>query len=96
MTRLPALRSAISAARHIDEDAQLARLQQAHAPSAAQRAAAHDRACALVRDIRGADTPGLMEVFLSEYGLSTKEGADHFGLLWVPKEWIAAQRKKQG
>ena len=74
MTRLPALRSAISAARHIDEDAQLARLQQAHAPSAAQRAAAHDRACALVRDIRGADTPGLMEVFLSEYGLSTKEG----------------------
>ena len=32
MTRLPALRSAMSAARHIDEDAQLARLQQAHAP----------------------------------------------------------------
>jgi beta-carotene 3-hydroxylase len=26
----------------------------------------------------------------------TKKGADHFGLLWVPKEWIAAQRKKQG
>jgi hypothetical protein len=25
----------------------------------------------------------------------TKEGADHFGLLWVPREWIAAQRKKQ-
>jgi len=74
MTRLPSLRSAISAARHIDEDAQLARLQQAHAPTPAQRSAAHTRASALVRDIRSANNPGLMEIFLSEYGLSTKEG----------------------
>ena len=28
----------------------------------------------LVRDIRGATAPGLMEVFLAEYGLSTDEG----------------------
>ncbi|SUZ31905.1 Bifunctional protein PutA [Roseibaca ekhonensis] len=32
------------------------------------------RAAGLVRDIRGSDTPGLMEVFLAEYGLSTSEG----------------------
>ncbi|MEM9249782.1 MAG: bifunctional proline dehydrogenase/L-glutamate gamma-semialdehyde dehydrogenase PutA [Pseudomonadota bacterium] len=32
------------------------------------------RATALVREIRSASHPGLMEVFLAEYGLSTKEG----------------------
>lgn len=26
----------------------------------------------------------------------TKEGADHFGLLWVPMAWMAEQRKKKG
>lgn len=31
-------------------------------------------AAQLVRDIRGATAPGLMEVFLAEYGLSTDEG----------------------
>ncbi|MEQ8399787.1 MAG: bifunctional proline dehydrogenase/L-glutamate gamma-semialdehyde dehydrogenase PutA [Roseitalea porphyridii] len=40
----------------------------------ALRAAAHSRAIALVRDIRKMDAPGLMEVFLAEYGLSTDEG----------------------
>jgi len=34
----------------------------------------HARATALVRDIRGGARPGLMEVFLAEYGLSTDEG----------------------
>ena len=38
------------------------------------RAAAHARAAALVSDIRAMDTPGMMEVFLAEYGLSTDEG----------------------
>ncbi len=32
------------------------------------------RATALVEDIRNSDKPGLMEVFLAEYGLSTEEG----------------------
>ncbi|MGJ8628991.1 MAG: bifunctional proline dehydrogenase/L-glutamate gamma-semialdehyde dehydrogenase PutA [Sulfitobacter sp.] len=31
-------------------------------------------AAGLVRDIRGATSPGMMEVFLAEYGLSTDEG----------------------
>lgn len=33
-----------------------------------------ERAANLVRDIRGASDPGMMEVFLAEYGLSTDEG----------------------
>jgi RHH-type proline utilization regulon transcriptional repressor/proline dehydrogenase/delta 1-pyrroline-5-carboxylate dehydrogenase len=32
------------------------------------------QAAALITQIRGADDPGLMEVFLAEYGLSTEEG----------------------
>lgn len=41
-------------------------------PQARQQISA--RAAGLVRDIRSSDTPGLMEVFLAEYGLSTSEG----------------------
>jgi len=41
---------------------------------ATARAQISDRASALVRDIRSSDAPGLMEVFLAEYGLSTSEG----------------------
>ncbi|MEP6067955.1 MAG: hypothetical protein ABJ246_19120, partial [Paracoccaceae bacterium] len=32
------------------------------------------RATRLVRDIRNSGQPGMMEVFLAEYGLSTDEG----------------------
>ena len=38
------------------------------------RAAITEMAAGLVRDIRAAADPGLMEVFLAEYGLSTDEG----------------------
>ncbi|WP_425099618.1 bifunctional proline dehydrogenase/L-glutamate gamma-semialdehyde dehydrogenase PutA [Tropicibacter sp. S64] len=38
------------------------------------RAAITKRAAGLVKDIRGTSHPGLMEVFLAEYGLSTDEG----------------------
>ncbi len=41
---------------------------------AAQRAAISKRAETLVTRIRGEAAPGLMEVFLAEYGLSTEEG----------------------
>ena len=40
----------------------------------ATRAAICDRAAELVRGVRGATEPGLMESFLAEYGLSTREG----------------------
>ena len=38
------------------------------------RTAIVQNATTLVKDIRGATSPGLMEVFLAEYGLSTDEG----------------------
>lgn len=38
------------------------------------RRAISERGAALVREIRSSGDPGLMEVFLSEYGLSTEEG----------------------
>ncbi|MEO0390266.1 MAG: proline dehydrogenase family protein, partial [Pseudomonadota bacterium] len=41
---------------------------------AEERAAISARAADLVRRIRAQDTPGLMEQFLGEYGLSTDEG----------------------
>ena len=73
MTALPAIRAQILAARHQSESAVLAELL-ARVPDAEVRERAHKRAAALVRDIRGKGRPGLMEVFLSEYGLSTNEG----------------------
>ena len=52
-------------------------MDQASATSALDQGARSKiaaRATALVEDIRSSDTPGLMEVFLAEYGLSTDEG----------------------
>lgn len=49
-------------------------LTQQFAPTAVERAVAQNRAADLVRQIRGHSNPGLMEVFLAEYGLSTNEG----------------------
>ncbi len=43
-------------------------------PQPALRARAAARAAGMVRGIRGEGRPGLMEVFLAEYGLSTEEG----------------------
>ncbi|MDP5348188.1 MAG: hypothetical protein NWQ32_07340, partial [Paracoccaceae bacterium] len=74
MSRLDALRETIRATPHIAEDAVLAGLRDKMAPDAGIRAAAGHRAVGLVKAIRGAGRPGLMEVFLSEYGLSTNEG----------------------
>ncbi|NBR89610.1 MAG: bifunctional proline dehydrogenase/L-glutamate gamma-semialdehyde dehydrogenase, partial [Rhodobacteraceae bacterium] len=73
MTVLPTIRTQILAARHQSESAVLAELL-ARVPDAEVRERAHKRAAELVRDIRGKGRPGLMEVFLSEYGLSTNEG----------------------
>lgn len=42
--------------------------------SAAERAQICTAAARLVEDVRGATSPGMMEVFLAEYGLSTDEG----------------------
>ncbi len=57
-----------------DEDAALAALIGGSSFGPDRRAAAQARAADLVRAIRADDDPGLMEVFLAEYGLSTEEG----------------------
>jgi RHH-type proline utilization regulon transcriptional repressor/proline dehydrogenase/delta 1-pyrroline-5-carboxylate dehydrogenase len=59
----------------LPDEAGVVRRQAAEAGlDSATRAAISARAADLVRDVRGATDPGLMESFLAEYGLSTKEG----------------------
>ncbi len=66
-------RSAIRAAHLAPEGDVIAHLQT-NAPSLEQREAAVAHAAKLVAAIRADDRPGLMDVFLAEYGLSTREG----------------------
>ncbi len=74
MSDLTRLRDTIRTSRLADEAACLAALTQAHGPSPAQRRAISASAETLVAAIRTDAAPGLMEVFLAEYGLSTEEG----------------------
>ncbi|WP_416915836.1 MAG: bifunctional proline dehydrogenase/L-glutamate gamma-semialdehyde dehydrogenase PutA [Roseicyclus sp.] len=71
---LAPLRAAIRAAHLAPEDQALAALIAAHGPDADLRHRATARGAALVGQLRQDRSPGLMEVFLAEYGLSTKEG----------------------
>ncbi|TIP57404.1 hypothetical protein, partial [Mesorhizobium sp.] len=57
-----------------DEDEAVKRLAEATGLSTNERKAISARAADLVRAVRGSSDPRLMEVFLSAYGLSTKEG----------------------
>jgi len=57
-----------------DETARVAALADSAALDPDARARIRSRAAALVRAIRQGARPGLMEVFLAEYGLSTDEG----------------------
>ena len=56
------------------EAAALDRLITAADLTDADRAAISDRAAGLIRKVRASSDPGMMESFLAEYGLSTKEG----------------------
>jgi RHH-type transcriptional regulator, proline utilization regulon repressor / proline dehydrogenase / delta 1-pyrroline-5-carboxylate dehydrogenase len=71
---LDTLRSAIRASSLAGEAACIidAREETRLAPS--DRTAVSGHAAHLVRAVRGAGQPGVMEAFLAEYGLSTKEG----------------------
>jgi RHH-type proline utilization regulon transcriptional repressor/proline dehydrogenase/delta 1-pyrroline-5-carboxylate dehydrogenase len=71
---LAALRAAIRADLRAPEEAALARLIAAHAPDEGLRARAAARGADFVTRMRADRRPGLMEVFLAEYGLSTQEG----------------------
>lgn len=57
-----------------DEAGALDRLVKLAALSPRDRRAISDHGADLVRKVRGASDPGMMEVFLGEYGLSTSEG----------------------
>ncbi|TKT79126.1 bifunctional proline dehydrogenase/L-glutamate gamma-semialdehyde dehydrogenase PutA [Aquamicrobium sp. LC103] len=72
--QLSAIRNSIRENYLPDEEKTLARLIELAGLSVEARAAISRRAADLVRAVRTASTPQLMEVFLSEYGLSTKEG----------------------
>jgi len=76
MTLLPpsALRARIDQGTYQDPDQALAGLVETAALCAADRAAISAAGADLVRAIRSSAAPGLMEVFLAEYGLSTDEG----------------------
>jgi RHH-type transcriptional regulator, proline utilization regulon repressor / proline dehydrogenase / delta 1-pyrroline-5-carboxylate dehydrogenase len=60
--------------KYADEAKTVARLAESAGLSQADRAAITADGAKLVRAIRGTGKPGLMEVFLAEYGLSTEEG----------------------
>ncbi len=70
----PTLRHQIDEGTYADPDAVLKTLIDTANLSTGDRAAISARAADLVRDIRGTTAPGMMEVFLAEYGLSTDEG----------------------
>lgn len=74
MKDLSVLRDAIRQDHLADEATILDRLITAYGPDHPTRTAAKTRATRLVQSIREDADSGLMEVFLAEYGLSTREG----------------------
>ena len=68
------LRRAIDLATYADEGETITKLIALADLDSDRRARICRRATELVRDIRSQSSPGLMEVFLAEYGLSTDEG----------------------
>ncbi|MCD1633518.1 bifunctional proline dehydrogenase/L-glutamate gamma-semialdehyde dehydrogenase PutA [Martelella mediterranea] len=68
------LRNAIDAGTYADESQLIERLRDEARLSAEDRARISENAADLVRAIRNHAKPGMMEVFLAEYGLSTDEG----------------------
>ncbi|HEY9038733.1 MAG TPA: bifunctional proline dehydrogenase/L-glutamate gamma-semialdehyde dehydrogenase PutA [Roseovarius sp.] len=67
-------RRAVDLQTYADEATTIARLKTEANLSPEDRKRICKRGADLVRDIRGQSDPGLMEVFLAEYGLSTDEG----------------------
>ena len=68
------LRARIDTGTYADANDVLAALINTASLDAQGRSAISDTAAGLVRAIRNTTAPGLMEVFLAEYGLSTDEG----------------------
>ncbi|KIN73235.1 bifunctional proline dehydrogenase/L-glutamate gamma-semialdehyde dehydrogenase PutA [Sulfitobacter guttiformis] len=68
------LRATIDASTYAEPESVLVTLIETANLSAQDRKDITSVAAGLVRDIRGTTAPGMMEVFLAEYGLSTDEG----------------------
>ncbi|KEJ89219.1 bifunctional proline dehydrogenase/L-glutamate gamma-semialdehyde dehydrogenase PutA [Sulfitobacter donghicola] len=68
------LRAGIDQNTYADADAVLGTLIETAHLSPSDRSTISSAAAQLVRDIRATTSPGMMEVFLAEYGLSTDEG----------------------
>ena len=73
-TATVSIRSAIDAAYLADESTAVAALVEQANLTTVDRATISGHGAQLVEQIRTASDPGLMEVFLAEYGLSTDEG----------------------
>ncbi|MFK7880204.1 bifunctional proline dehydrogenase/L-glutamate gamma-semialdehyde dehydrogenase PutA [Roseobacter sp.] len=74
MSQLANIRTRIRQLHLADETEVLKSLVEAHGPDSKKRKQASLTAAQLIQDIRDSGTPGLMEVFLAEYGLSSDEG----------------------
>ena len=74
MTSLSDHRTSIRKLARANEFEVLSQLRQTYQPEKAIRQTTNKRAIKLVENIRADGRPGLMEVFLAEYGLSTDEG----------------------
>ena len=68
------LRHSIDKMTYADEAPLVSDLRGVADLSDAERGTISQRGAQLVRDIRADSDPGMMEVFLAEYGLSTDEG----------------------
>ena len=68
------LRTLIDSQTYADQSVVLDNLISQSALTDSDRSAICDAAAQLVREIRSGTSPGMMEVFLAEYGLSTDEG----------------------
>ncbi|WP_371171350.1 bifunctional proline dehydrogenase/L-glutamate gamma-semialdehyde dehydrogenase PutA [Aliiroseovarius sp. 2305UL8-7] len=71
---IDALRQHIDGLAYVDEESHIQSLAKAAELSADDRARISANGADLVRAIRASSDPGMMEVFLAEYGLSTDEG----------------------
>lgn len=72
--KLQTLRAEIRQKFHQDEDTLIQALSQSTGTSDQDRASISARAAHLIRSVRESSEPALMENFLAEYGLSTREG----------------------
>ena len=74
MTQMQTIRARIRELKIADEQSVLNGLIADVSLSTSQRSGFQSDAVTLIEAIRADDEPGLMEVFLTEYGLSTEEG----------------------